>query len=109
MKTLSNQQYNAVLTEHCRKALEVHFGEIPMPKYFSQRKQKNLEDNVDILEERVSIEALENKHKELENTVSKLETQKAKLESKLTKESVEEKRLVKNSKRLSNWKKPLFF
>ncbi len=109
MKTLSNQQYNAVLTEHCRKALEVHFGEIPMPKYFSQRKQKNLEDNVTLLEERVNIKALEKKHKKIENTVSKLEKQKAELESKLAKEPAEEKKLVKKSKKVSNWKKPLFF
>ncbi len=109
LKTLSNQQYNAVLTKHCRKALEVHFGEIPMPKYFSQRKQKNLEDNFTLLEERVNIKALENKHKKIEKTVSKLETQKAQLESKLIKEPIEEKKLVENSKKLSNRKKPIFF
>ena len=80
-----------------------------MPKYFSQRKQKNLEDNVTLLEERVNIKALEKKHKKIENTVSKLEKQKAELESKLTKEPAEEKKLVKKSKKVSNWKKPLFF
>ena len=109
MKTLFNQQYSADFTEKCRNALEANFGEIPMPKYFSQRKQKNLEDNVTLLEERVNIKALEKKHKEIENTVSKLETQKAQLESKLIKESVGEKKLVENSKKLLNRKKPIFF
>ncbi|MCW3997690.1 MAG: hypothetical protein NWF10_03880 [Candidatus Bathyarchaeota archaeon] len=38
MKNVSNQQYNTDLAEKCRKALEVSFGEIPMPKYYSKRK-----------------------------------------------------------------------
>ncbi len=39
MKTLFNQQYSADFTEKCRKALEASFGEIPMPKFFSKRKE----------------------------------------------------------------------
>ena len=109
LKNITNQQNKLDLAERCRTALEASFGEIPTPKYFSQRKQKNSEDNVTLLKERENIEALEKKHKKIENTVSKLETQKAKLESKLIKEPIEEKKLVENSKRLSNWKKPIFF
>ena len=59
--------------------------------------------------EKKTVEALKKKHQKLTIAVSKLETQKAKLEFKLTKEPVEEKKLVNNSKKLSNWKKPLFF
>ena len=108
LENTTQQPNNSDISERYRTALEASFGEIPLPKYVSQRKQKNL-DKVNLLEERENIEALKKKHKKITIIVSKLETQKAKLESKLTKESVEEKKLVENSKKLSNRKKPIFF
>ena len=52
-----------------------------------KRKQKKLEENVLILEERVIIEDLENQQKQLNDKVSALEKQKEGLESKLQIES----------------------
>ena len=108
LKNITQQPDNSDIAERYKTALEASFGEIPLPKYVSQRIQKNL-DKVNLFGERENVEALEKKHKKLTIIVSKLETQKAKLESKLIKEPVEEKKLVENSKKLSNWKKPLFF
>ena len=52
-----------------------------------KKKQKKLEDNVLILEERVIIEDLENQQKQLNKKVSTLEKQKNGLQSKLQVES----------------------
>lgn len=52
-----------------------------------KKKQKKLEDNVLILEERVIIEDLENQQKQLNKKVSTLEKQKDGLQSKLKVES----------------------
>ena len=52
-----------------------------------KKKQKKLEDNVLILEERVIIEDLENQQKQLNKKVSTLEKQKNGLQSKLSVES----------------------
>ena len=108
MENTTQQPNNSDIAERYRTALEASFGEIPLPKYVSQRIQKNL-DKVNLFGERENIEALKKKHEKLTIKISKLETQKAELESKLTKNPVEEKKLVKNSKKLSNRKKPFFF
>ncbi len=108
MENITQQPNNSDIAERYKTALEASFGEIPLPKYVSQIKQKNL-DKANLFEERENIEALKKKHKKLTIAVSKLEAEKAQLESKLTKESVEEKKLVKTSKKLSNRKKTLFF
>ena len=108
LENTTQQPNNSDISERYRTALEASFGEIPLPKYVSQRKQKNL-DKVNLFEERENIQALKKKHEKLTIKISKLETQKTELESKLTKEPVEEKKLVIKSKKLSNRKKPFFF
>ncbi len=108
LENLTQQPDNSDIAERYKTALEVSFGEIPLPKYVSKRKQQSL-DKVNLFEERENIEALKKKYQKLTIAVSKLETQKAKLEFKLTNESVEEKKLVSNSKKLSKRKKSLFF
>ena len=108
LENITQQPDNSDIAERYKIALEASFGEIPLPKYVSKRKQQSL-DKVNLFEERENIEALKKKHQKLTIAVCKLETQKAKLEFKLTKESIEEKKLVNNSKKLSNRKKPLFF
>ena len=48
-----------------------------------REKQKDLEEDASLLEEKVAIESLEKKQKKLQETVSKLEAQEIKLESKI--------------------------
>ena len=62
------------------------------------QKQKSLEDNVCILEEKVTIEELEMTQKALKNTISKLQVKKEELESKLNKKSVGKKRAPRRKK-----------
>ena len=37
LENVSYQQYSADLSEKCRKALELRFGEIPMPNCFAKK------------------------------------------------------------------------
>lgn len=108
LENITQQPENSDIAEKYKTALEASFGEIPLPKYVSKRKQHSL-DKVNLFEERENIETLKKKHQKLTIAVSKLEIQKAKLEFKLTNEPVEEKKIVSNSKKFSNRKKPLFF
>ena len=64
-----------------------------------KKKQKKLEDNVLILEERVIIEDLENQQKQLNKKVSTLEKQKDGLQSKLKVESDKAPRTPKKTNR----------
>ena len=50
MKTSFNQQHSADFTEKCRNALEANFGEIPMPKCFSRKKENVTVEPVFIIE-----------------------------------------------------------
>ena len=71
-----------------------------------ERKQKKLEDNVLILEEKISIEQLEKQQRELMKKVSNLESQKNGLESKLTKDPADEKSAKKKSSKKKVTSKP---
>jgi len=73
-----------------------------------KKKQKKLEDNVLILEERVIIDELDSQQKQLQQKVSILEKQKNSLESKLQSESVKTPKppkKIKTKKQTPNSKK----
>ena len=71
-----------------------------------KRKQKKLEDNVLILEEKINIEQLEKQQRELQKKVSNLELQKDGLESKLTKDTADEKSAKKKPSKKKVASKP---
>lgn len=71
-----------------------------------KRKQKQLEDNVLILEEKINIEELEKQQSELLKKVSNLEAHKTGLESKLHKNSDDEKSAKKKPSKKKVASKP---
>ena len=81
MKTLFNQKYSDAFTEKCRNALEANFGEIPMPKCFSKRKQNVKVEPVYIIEvihkTKLDNKRMVNKNKKSKkrNLVLKIRTQ----------------------------------
>ena len=81
MKTILDQQYSGDLAEKCRRALEANFGEIPLPKCFSNRKGNVKVEPVYIIEviHRTKLmnkkSSNKNKKEEKRNLVIKIKTQ----------------------------------